>query len=712
MMTLHSWGAVVWIHILWHLTIHNVSSFSPSRTLPSWPSIHDVGHENRNCYQNDAHQNRLSRIIRLAMTADNDGAKLPLFIEAKDSSARSIISDIPHSLLHSIEIVRHRHFSTTTTTRGGASNENLLKQLVELTNSKKKEVTESLADDDFLLSYPQMERVPGCIATVHVKTTLIPLKLSDNPKEYRVLLEGTSDALLSGGLVELLTQVLAGSDPENEHEVRRVTASDVLKLNPEALTTVLGLQNVLSRGRNDGMASMVRVVQRQIQSLLDAQSGEETKQPFGETLEETSLQATHVNGSERQPTVAMLLSGGVDSSVAMHLLLRQSYNVTAFYLRIWLEDELAHLGECPWEDDLQVCQSVCEHAGNVTLETVSLGKEYRDRVVQYTIEEAQRGRTPNPDIMCNSRIKFGCFLEYIEKAGLDFDYVASGHYARLEDVVTSSSTTNTQKRLFRAPDPIKDQSYFLCALTQKQLSKVIFPIGMYQKAEVRELANEFQLPNRNRPDSQGLCFLGKVKFDEFLASYLGNRPGDVVDAMTGDIIGRHNGLWYHTVGQRKGIGKVMFPLATAHGPWYVVAKDQERDIVYVSNRYDEDDFARARSEFELEDIKWISGTPPLDAKDAETETEWNEIRFDMKIRHGPKIVQGTLVLNGDGSTGNVLLDSKDGGLAPGQYVVFYQIGTLECLGAGVISEKHWANFLQTQQNDMPSGGEQQLQIKR
>mmetsp|Transcript_11672 Transcript_11672/g.23406 ORF Transcript_11672/g.23406 Transcript_11672/m.23406 type:complete len:550 (-) Transcript_11672:1164-2813(-) len=549
-----------------------------------------------------------------------------------------------------------------------------------------------------------MERVPGCIATVHVKTTLIPT--SDNPNEYRVLVQGSSDALLSGGLVELLSKVLAGSDTEN-----CVTASDVLKLQPEALTTALGLQNVLTRGRNDGMASMMRVVQRQIQSLLDAQfvGGE---QQFGEKNTEASIETTNVNGSERKPTVAMLLSGGVDSSVAMHLLLRQNYNVTAFYLRIWLEDELAHLGECPWEDDLQVCQSVCEHAGNVTLETVSLGKEYRERVVQYTIEEAQRGRTPNPDIMCNSRIKFGCFLEYIEKAGLEFDHVASGHYARLEDVVSPSTTTNLQKRLFRAPDPVKDQSYFLCALTQKQLSKVIFPIGMYQKSEVRELANEFQLPNRNRPDSQGLCFLGKVKFDEFLASYLGNRPGDVVDAMTGDIIGRHNGLWYHTVGQRKGIGKVMFPLATAHGPWYVVAKDQGRDIVYVSNRYDEDDFARARSEFELEDIRWISGTPPLDVKGTETDAEWSEVRFDLKIRHGPKIVKGTLVLSGDGSTGNVHLDNKDGGLAPGQYVVFYQIGTLECLGAGVISEKHWAKFLQTQQNETSTGEEQELEVKR
>jgi len=701
---------VVLLHILWPLAVRDVSSFSPSLTVPSRPSIQNH-HHSRN---NDAHSKILLSRIRLSMaddkndddTSPSDEENLPLFIEANSSSARSIISDIPQSLLQSIEQVRRRHFSTTVTTNGdSSSNESLLKQLVELTRTNKKEVTE-LSSDDYL-SFEQMERVPGCIATVRVKTTLIPT--SNDPNLYRVLMEGTSDALLSGGLVELLSQVLAGSHTENGHDYC-VTASDVLKLKPEALTTALGLQNVLSRGRNDGMASMVTVVQRQIQSLLDSRSGE-AHQLSGDIDMETSIETTNGNGSERQPTVAMLLSGGVDSSVAMHLLLRQNYNVTAFYLRIWLEDELAHLGECPWEDDLQVCQSVCEHAGNVTLETVSLGKEYRERVVQYTIEEAQRGRTPNPDIMCNSRIKFGCFLEYIENAGLDFDYVASGHYARLEDaVISSSSTADIQKRLFRAPDPVKDQSYFLCALTQRQLSKVIFPIGMYQKAEVRELANEFQLPNRNRPDSQGLCFLGKVKFDEFLASYLGNQPGDVVDAMTGDIIGRHNGLWYHTVGQRKGIGKVMFPLATAHGPWYVVAKDQERDIVYVSNRYDEDDFARARSEFELEDIKWISGTPPLGVKDTATEeTEWNEVRFDMKIRHGPKIVQGTLMLNGDGSTGNVRLDNKDGGLAPGQYVVFYQIGTLECLGAGVISEKHWAKFLQTHQNEVP---EEELKVKR
>ncbi|KAL7534112.1 hypothetical protein ACHAXR_005635 [Thalassiosira sp. AJA248-18] len=642
-----------------------------------------------------------------------DGGDLPpLFAEQNDSSIQptiKAIDEVSPSLLQSIEGVRKRHLSNDNI--DSISNDDLLKRIVQAgiqfqQKQTQRNATIENASDPLaqILSFPNMEKVPGCIATVHLKTTLIPI-LDDTtakyPSDYRLTIEGTADAMLSGGLLAILADAFSGGE-ELTHNTQEntVTAADILKLDPGVLTAAMGLQSVLSRGRNDGMASMVRVVQCQIKSLVgeayethdmvDAEKLNQLLKPAS-SIVENQKDTTH------KPTVAMLLSGGVDSSVALHLLLRQNYNVTAFYLRIWLEDELSHLGECPWEDDLQVCQAVCEHAGNVPLETVSLGKEYREQVVQYTIEEAQRGRTPNPDIMCNSRVKFGCFLEYIEKSGMDFDYVASGHYARLEDEVVPGTDTiqNPKKRLFRAPDPVKDQSYFLCALTQKQLSKVLFPIGNYQKSEVRELATHFQLPNRNRPDSQGLCFLGKVKFDEFLASYLGKRPGDVVDALTGEVIGRHNGLWYHTVGQRKGIGKVMTPLATARGPWYVVAKDQSQDIVFVSNRYEEEDFARARSEFEVEDVRWILGKPPVEAlSDEGSQESWKEVQMDLKIRHGPRIVQGKLLLKGDGSTGNISLDKKDGGLAPGQYVVFYQMGTEECQGAGVISEKHWAKFLQ------------------
>lgn len=499
-----------------------------------------------------------------------------------------------------------------------------------------------------------LERVSGCVATVYVRTILM-----DN----HVVLDGEADAMVSRGLLALLSQTFGASN---------VTANDVLNLNPIVVADELHLRHVLSQGRNDGLASMVRVVQEQIQSLLDP------------TIEKDVVVNEKSDTDEKQvqrPTVAMLLSGGVDSSVALNLLKQQNYNVTAFYLKIWLEDELAHLGQCPWEEDYRVCQQVCEQAG-VPLETISLQQEYKDQVISYTVHEAERGRTPNPDIMCNSRVKFGCFYNAIQGRG--FGHVASGHYAQL---VTGEDGV---KRLLRAPDPVKDQSYFLCALTQEQLDRVLFPIGEFQKTEVRELAETFDLPNKKRPDSQGLCFLGRVKFDEFLSAYLGERPGDIVDAKTGEILGRHRGVWYHTVGQRKGIGKVLDPKATSRGPWYVVAKDPEHDIVYASNEYDEDVFVSARSDFYVEDIQWIAGVPPSGLFGSDG--TFCESRLDMKIRHGPKIVGGTLKLT-DNTAGNVKLDNKDGGLAPGQYVAFYQVDGSECFGGGVISERHWARFL-------------------
>jgi tRNA (5-methylaminomethyl-2-thiouridylate)-methyltransferase len=352
-------------------------------------------------------------------------------------------------------------------------------------------------------------------------------------------------------------------------------------------------------------------------------------------------------------------------------------------LKIWLEDELAHLGQCPWEEDYNICREVCEQA-QIPLETISLQQEYRDRVISYTIQEAQRGRTPNPDIFCNSRIKFGCFYDAI--ACRNFDFVASGHYARLE-AANLDELEGKKVKLFRAPDPIKDQSYFLCALSQEQLKRVIFPLGDLEKSQVRELAEKFQLPNRHRADSQGLCFLGKVKFEEFLAAYLGERPGDIIDAATGEILGTHRGVWYHTAGQRKGVGKVLNPLATSRGPWYVVAKDPDNDIVFCSNQYDEEIFVAARSEVHVEEIRWIAGVPP----DHLNKTG-SAGRFSMKIRHGPKLVNGTLTITDPaGDAGIVKLDQKDGGLAPGQFVVFYN--GEECLGGGVISERHWARFL-------------------
>lgn len=465
-----------------------------------------------------------------------------------------------------------------------------------------------------------LRKVPGCVANVHIQTTIIPSEILNSS---RIQVDGEADALVSRGLLAVLCEVF-----------NRLSTAEVLSLDPNLIADKLGLRNVLSKGRNDGLANMCQVVQSQIKVLLNC-------------TEQLNDREHEIAEDKTMPKVAVLLSGGVDSAVALNILKRQGYNITAFYLKIWLEDELAHLGQCPWEDDFRICEAICSQA-NVRLEAISLQEEYKEKVISYTINEAEKGRTPNPDIMCNSRVKFGCFYDVIENRG--FDYIASGHYAQL-----MNDKETGLKKLSRAPDPVKDQSYFLCTLTQQQLDTVLFPIGHLQKAEVRELAQSFNLPNKNRPDSQGLCFLGKVKFDEFLDAYLGERPGNILDATTGQTLGKHKGVWYHTVGQRKGIGKVLDPKATSRGPWYVVSKDPARDIVYVSNEYDEEAFKAARSDVIVEDIHWIAGEPPPYLKNEKG--CYQESKFHMKIRHGPRIAEGSLVLKDD-SSGNIKLDKK------------------------------------------------------
>lgn len=486
-------------------------------------------------------------------------------------------------------------------------------------------------------------RVPGCVATVYLQSSIT--------QDERINIVGNADAVISRGLLALLADFL------QDH-----TLDEVLALDPSRISQQLNIQSALSPGRNDGLANMLSVVQSQLRGDYKAEEA---------VLEEKSL-------NKDRPTVALLLSGGVDSSVALRLLQQDGYEVTAFYLKIWLEDELAHLGECPWEADVAICQEVCKQA-TVPLRIMSLQEEYHERVMQHTLQEAATGRTPNPDILCNSRVKFGCFLDSIDPK--DFDYVASGHYAQV--VKVNADDVNSPVKLVRAPDPIKDQSYFLCALSQSQLQRLLFPIGHLQKTQVRDLADHFELPNRSRPDSQGLCFLGKVKFSDFLNIHLGSKEGDIIDAFSGEIIGRHQGVWYHTVGQRKGIGKSLYPLATSRGPWYVVAKDPKKNIVFASNQYDEEIFAQSRSEFHVEDIHWISGK--------EQSSKDEEFRLSLKIRHGPRLVKGSLQTQ-NGNEGIVTLDEKDGGLAPGQYAVFYN-DNAECLGGGIISERHWAKFL-------------------
>ena len=348
---------------------------------------------------------------------------------------------------------------------------------------------------------------------------------------------------------------------------------------------------------------------------------------------------------------AVLVSGGVDSSVALRLIQQQGYTPTAFYLKIWLEDELAHLGDCPWQEDLKYVEAVCEQAG-VPLEVISLQKEYWDRVVAHTVAEIKAGRTPNPDILCNQRVKFGAFYDKIDSS---YEYVATGHYARL----TREGDTVV---LHTTEDLVKDQTYFLSHLSQEQLKRVLFPLGELTKAQVRELAQKFDLPNKDRKDSQGICFLGKLKFSEFVKHHLGEQEGPLVEIETGKQIGTHKGFWFYTIGQRQGLG-------LGGGPWYVAAKSPKDNTIFISREYYTDD--KKRDTFRVTDCNWIVHEPMSDT-------------VRVKLRHGPAFNNATLERREDG-TYRVQLAERDQGLAEGQYAVFYD-GT-KCLGGGIISHE-------------------------
>mmetsp|Transcript_35612 Transcript_35612/g.79155 ORF Transcript_35612/g.79155 Transcript_35612/m.79155 type:complete len:597 (+) Transcript_35612:87-1877(+) len=485
----------------------------------------------------------------------------------------------------------------------------------------------------------------------------------------------------------------------------------------------------------------------------------------------------------RQLRVAVLLSGGVDSSLTLRLLKAAGHQVKAFYLQIWFQEDFRNFWDaCPWEEDLDFARKVCEAAG-VELEVVPLTREYWDRVVSTSVEEIRAGRTPNPDMLCNSRVKFGAFYDYLERehAG-EFDRVASGHYARVVRVAqdalpdisqqqqadsqhlpcvassnggsnnglgsatasqqqphaqsirfhassapsaggsrtTDTSTASTSGTgstevalLCLTPDAVKDQTYFLAHLSQAQLSRVMFPLGGLTKPQVRKLAAAADLANKNRKDSQGICFLGKVKFGEFVKEHLGEWPGLIVEAESGAVLGQHQGYWFYTVGQRGGI-------KLPGGPWYVVYKDRDLNLLAVSKHYYDQD--KVRNAFVSGPFNWTSPMRPDLDQD-----------IYCKVRHGPHMylcrtfhllgpreaaaatvqaqppawsalggsnqpqpptpaapqqaaaqsLQGTSDAHGDGSWGAiVVLDGNDQGLAAGQYAVFYQNGY--CLGSAKI----------------------------
>ena len=348
--------------------------------------------------------------------------------------------------------------------------------------------------------------------------------------------------------------------------------------------------------------------------------------------------------------VAVLVSGGVDSSVTLMRLAEEGrHELTAFYLKIWLEDEMAFLGTCPWEEDLAIVREVCGAAG-VPLEVVSLQQEYLNTVVAYALDELAVGHTPSPDVMCNRMIKFGAF---VDRVGDRFDLIASGHHARVEE-------RDGLFHLLRGADPKKDQTYFLCQLRQDQLARCLFPIGHLTKAEVRAEARRFSLVNADRPDSQGICFLGRIPFNDFVHHHLGERQGTIREAESGRVLGDHRGTWFHTIGQRRGLG-------LSGGPWYVVGKDIEENVILVVHA---DSLSNhVRSSFTIANPHWVAEPP-------------NRSDLQVRIRHGERIEACTISQPLCGSLAVQFDITTDPGVAPGQFAALYD--GEECLGGGVV----------------------------
>jgi len=350
--------------------------------------------------------------------------------------------------------------------------------------------------------------------------------------------------------------------------------------------------------------------------------------------------------------IASLLSGGVDSSVVVHLLKEAGHTPTLFYIKIGMDDdELLH---CSSEEDIEMASLIARKYG-CKLEIIDLHQDYWDNVVAYTIDKVRRGFTPNPDVMCNKLIKFGVFEK---KVGYQFDKTATGHYAHTVE-------ENGKTYLATAIDPVKDQTDFLAQIDHLQVSKLLFPLGRLMKQEVRTIAEQAGLPSAKRQDSQGICFLGKVNYNDFIRRYLGEKEGPIVEFETGKVLGKHKGYWFHTVGQRKGLG-------LSGGPWYVIRKDIEANIVWASRGYDAE--AAYGNEFEMSDFHFI------------TENPWHNqpAEISFKIRHTPEFTKGIIEPTSNGY--RVRSSEALQGIAPGQFGVIYDKEHRICIGSGGINE--------------------------
>lgn len=349
--------------------------------------------------------------------------------------------------------------------------------------------------------------------------------------------------------------------------------------------------------------------------------------------------------------IAVLLSGGVDSSVVVHLLCEQGYRPSLFYIKIGMDG--ADYMDCSAEEDWEMATAIARRYG-LPLRMIDLQKEYWEQVAAYAIDKIRRGLTPNPDVMCNRFIKFGCFEQQV---GREFDFTATGHYA-------TTVRIDGKTWLGTALDPVKDQTDFLAQINHLQVSKLLFPLGRLMKHEVRDIARTAGLPTARRRDSQGICFLGKINYNDFVRRFLGEREGMIVEWETGKKLGTHRGYWFHTIGQRKGLG-------LSGGPWFVISKDIEANVLYVSRGYDTQwQYGR---EFNLRDFHFITADPWQDDK---------EVDVTFKIRHTPEFLKGKLLRIGEGYR---VVSSEDlQGIAPGQFGVIYDEESRLCIGSGEI----------------------------
>ncbi|MDN4503397.1 tRNA 2-thiouridine(34) synthase MnmA [Alteromonadaceae bacterium BrNp21-10] len=356
-----------------------------------------------------------------------------------------------------------------------------------------------------------------------------------------------------------------------------------------------------------------------------------------------------------QYKVVVGMSGGVDSSVSAYLLQQQGYQVEGLFMKNWEEDDTDEY--CAAAQDLEDAQAVADKLG-IELHTINFAAEYWDNVFEYFLAEYKAGRTPNPDIMCNKEIKFKAFLEFAAEE-LNADYIATGHYVQRR-------FENDKWQMLRGLDNNKDQSYFLYTLSHEHIAQTLFPIGHLQKPEVRAIAEQQGLVTHNKKDSTGICFIGERKFKDFLSQYLPAQPG-IIETTEGEEIGRHEGLMYHTLGQRKGLyigGKA------EHGeqPWYVVEKDMLRNVLIVGQGSDHPQLYSTG--LNANQLDWVDRQPMNDS-----------IRCTVKTRYRQQDVSCQVNKQHDDSI-QVIFDEPQKAVTPGQSVVFYQDDI--CLGGGII----------------------------